>query len=67
MKKTAYSVGILHDCGKFTDEFDDYIKRASSGEKAIQGEVIHSFAGVSLALNKCHNAQSNNKYELLVS
>ncbi len=67
LKKTAYSVGILHDCGKFTDEFDDYIKRASSGEKAIRGEVIHSFAGVSLALNKYHNAQSNNKYELLAS
>ena len=51
---TAYLAGLLHDAGKFTDEFSDYLKRAVSGEKVRKGTVIHSFAGCSYILNKFH-------------
>lgn len=48
---TAYMAGLLHDCGKFKNEFKDYIEKASSGEKVRRGSVNHTFAGVVLALN----------------
>lgn len=38
--------GWLHDCGKYTDEFQSYILRAHNGDpKAVPGIVDHSSAG----------------------
>ena len=53
--ETAFLLGLIHDCGKFTEEFCDYIVRATSGEKVKKGSVIHSFAAVSLLLNHFHS------------
>lgn len=50
----AFLTGLVHDCGKFTNEFSNYIFRAASGEKVKKGSVIHSFAGVSLLLHYFH-------------
>ncbi|MCD7723270.1 MAG: CRISPR-associated endonuclease Cas3'' [Clostridiales bacterium] len=63
----SYLAGILHDCGKFTNEFNDYIMSASKSERLRKGEVIHSFAGVSLVLNEYHRKHSDNEYELLTA
>ena len=52
--KTAFLSGLLHDCGKFTEEFREYLLRASAGENVQKGSVIHTFAGVSLLLKKFH-------------
>jgi len=51
---TGYLAGLLHDCGKFTDEFDEYITRAIGGEKAHKGSVIHTFAGVRCIMELFH-------------
>ena len=52
LEKTGYICGITHDCGKFTQEFLDYINAAANGEDVIRGEVIHTFAAVRLFLNQ---------------
>lgn len=54
---TGYWVGLIHDCGKFTEEFRDYIVRATNGEKVQKGSVIHSFAGVSYILKEYHRGK----------
>lgn len=52
--KTAYLAGILHDVGKFTEEFTEYITAASQGKSVRKGSIIHSFAGVKLILENYH-------------
>lgn len=47
--------GLLHDCGKFTEEFNTYLEKASRDEKVAKGSVIHTFAGVSLLLQRFHS------------
>lgn len=55
LRDTGYLGGVLHDCGKFTDEFRTYIEKASRGEKVERGSVIHTFAAVRLLLEKYHD------------
>ncbi len=56
------TAGFLHDMGKFTAEFDDYIGRASVGEKVRKGSVIHTFAGVRYLLERFHTAEGTPAY-----
>lgn len=42
---TAYITGLLHDLGKYTAAFQDYLTRSLKGEKVTKGEVIHSLQG----------------------
>ena len=63
---SAYLAGILHDCGKFTEEFRNYITSASSGKDVRKGSVIHSFAGVYLILERYHSNISE-PYNLITS
>lgn len=42
----AYLAGVLHDIGKFTPNFSDYIWRAARGEDVRRGSVNHTFAAV---------------------
>ncbi|HDQ03893.1 MAG TPA: CRISPR-associated helicase Cas3' [Deltaproteobacteria bacterium] len=42
---TAYITGMLHDLGKHTDAFQDYLKRSLAGEDVTRGEVIHALQG----------------------
>lgn len=51
---TGYLAGLLHDCGKFTDEFDAYIIKASNNEPVHRGSVIHTFAGVRCIMELFH-------------
>lgn len=64
---TAYLAGILHDCGKFTKEFSEYISKAASGEKVRKGSVIHSFAGVYYLLKKYHNNEEKDPYQIFTA
>lgn len=52
---TGYLAGLLHDCGKFTDEFDEYITKASNNETIRKGSVIHTFAGVRCIMEMFHS------------
>jgi len=56
----AYLAGLLHDCGKFTEEFTIYIQKAVKGE-GRRGSVIHSFAGGSYLLEKYHSEKIDYK------
>lgn len=51
---TAYLAGLLHDCGKCTEEFQTYLK---SEDTNTRGSVIHSFAGVYYLLTRFHSKQ----------
>ncbi|MBR4067990.1 MAG: CRISPR-associated helicase Cas3' [Clostridia bacterium] len=51
----GYLAGLLHDCGKFTDEFDEYIINASNDERVRKGSVIHTFAGVRCIMELFHS------------
>ena len=46
---TAYTTGLLHDFGKYTLAFQDYLNRSLRGEKVIRGEVIHAMQGAKFA------------------
>ncbi len=41
----AYWAGLLHDLGKYTHAFQNYLKRSLSGEDVTRGEVIHALQG----------------------
>ena len=51
---TAYLTGLVHDLGKYTDDFADYINMAAKGEDVKRGSINHTFAGVNAMLNKYH-------------
>lgn len=53
--EAGYLAGLLHDCGKFTDEFDAYLAKAVHGESVKKGSVIHTFAGVRYLLERFHS------------
>jgi len=46
---TAYTAGVLHDLGKYTLAFQDYLKRSIRGEDVTRGEVIHALQGAKFA------------------
>lgn len=54
----AYLAGLLHDMGKFTNEFNTYIHDAVINEKKVKRSVIHSFAGLSYMLSNFHDENS---------
>lgn len=41
----ATLAGLLHDLGKYTHAFQDYLKRSLAGEDTTRGEVIHALQG----------------------
>lgn len=50
--KIAYQAGLLHDLGKYTHAFQDYLKRSIRGEDVIRGEVIHALQGAKFAVRE---------------
>lgn len=52
LEKTAYLAGMVHDLGKFSENFKNYIEKAADGEKVQRGSVNHTFAGVRFLLEK---------------
>lgn len=44
-EKLAEACGWLHDLGKYSSEFQDYIHRVINCERAVRGETIHSLQG----------------------
>ena len=41
----GYTSGVLHDMGKYTRAFQDYLERSLKGEAVTRGEVIHALQG----------------------
>ncbi len=42
----AYLAGLLHDMGKATRKYNDYLEDAFAGKQVVRGSVNHTFAGV---------------------
>lgn len=55
MKTTAYLAALLHDFGKFKQEYDHYLEEARAGT-AVRGSVNHTFAGVRFVLEQWHHS-----------
>ena len=44
-KKFACACAILHDLGKYSDAFQDYMRRIVNHERVARGETIHALQG----------------------
>lgn len=51
---TAYLAGLLHDMGKYTAQYQDYLERAARGEDVVRGSVNHTFCGCIYLLKNYH-------------
>jgi CRISPR-associated endonuclease/helicase Cas3 len=51
-ENTAYLAGLLHDLGKYTYAFQDYLRRSLQGEDITRGEVIHALQGAKFAAER---------------
>jgi CRISPR-associated endonuclease/helicase Cas3 len=56
---SAYLAGLLHDAGKFTEEFRSYLEQAAHGDKPRRGSVNHTFAGVRYLLKTYHTPKND--------
>lgn len=61
LEKLGYYIGIMHDAGKFSDEFQEYIQKATSGETVKRGSVNHTFTAVAYTLKKFHTGEHHEK------
>lgn len=52
--KAGKLLGQVHDLGKYTPEFRDYLEKAASGDNVQRGSVNHTFAAVRLLLERFH-------------
>jgi len=56
LEKLGYLLGLLHDCGKYTQIFDQYLERAVCDPKnAKRGSVNHTTSGAKLIFDNYHN------------
>lgn len=53
LRQTGTLMGLLHDCGKFKEEFSRYIHGQGGG----RGSVNHTFAGVRLVMERYHGPE----------
>lgn len=51
LERTGLLIGLLHDCGKFKEEFSRYLMDPNG----IRGSVNHTFAGCRLLLERFHS------------
>lgn len=51
LENAAYLAGMLHDIGKFTTAFQQYL---AEGDSSMRGRVIHSFHGCRYLLEQFH-------------
>lgn len=53
----GYMAGLIHDMGKATEVFNDYLRRSHNGEKVVRGSVNHTFAAVIFLWERYHKSQ----------
>lgn len=54
---TAYLAGLLHDMGKNSEKYQDYLARAAAGEEVARGTVNHTFCGCIYLLKNYHTGR----------
>ena len=68
LKHVAGLAGVLHDLGKFSDEFQDYLDKAVFHPELAEkkrGQVDHSTAGGKLLFGMLHNKENTFHEKLL--
>lgn len=53
LRDAAYLAGLLHDLGKYTCDFQEYLER---GDSTSRGSVIHTFQGCRFLLERFHSS-----------
>lgn len=53
----GYLVGLLHDMGKYSDAFQEYLEKSFQGEDVKRGTVNHTFAGVIYMMEQFHQGK----------
>ncbi|MDD3693246.1 MAG: CRISPR-associated endonuclease Cas3'', partial [Oscillospiraceae bacterium] len=51
---TAYLAGLIHDMGKFSCKFGQYLEDAYNGKDVVRGSINHTFAAVIYLFEKFH-------------
>lgn len=57
--EAAHFASLLHDLGKATSKYQNYLLNASAGKDVIRGSVIHTFQGCRWILEKYHQTNDN--------
>lgn len=63
LENTAYLAGLVHDSGKFSQAYRDYLVKAVNNQPVRRGSVNHTFAGVRFVMEQYH--QGKTEYENL--
>lgn len=67
LEKTCYLAGLLHDLGKYSDIFQEYLVKAVEDPKSVvRGSVDHSTAGGKLLYDYCHK-DSRDPFSLILA
>lgn len=67
LENTAYLAGLLHDMGKYTDKFKNYIEAAvMNGEYVKRGSVNHTFSGVRYLLERHVKVDSESEFSISI-
>lgn len=64
---TAYVCGILHDIGKYSRKFQDYLLSSLQGKEERRGEVTHSWQGAKFLLDSLTCAGNPSLADLLAN
>lgn len=56
LEQSGILLGTIHDMGKFTNRFQEYIIAAVEGKRVRKGSVNHTFAAVRYLLEHYHNS-----------
>ena len=62
LEKTGYLAGLLHDAGKMTSSFREYLEKLMAEKPAQRGSVIHSHAAPRFLLERYHTVGSFENY-----
>ena len=54
LDKAAYLAGIVHDMGKYTLEFKNFLENAVAGKPVRKGSVVHTHGATRLIIEKFH-------------
>jgi len=56
IKNVVHLAALLHDMGKYTAQFKEYIEKAADGIDVRRGSVNHTFAGVRFVMEQWHKS-----------